>query len=133
LPRLVSPRLLSVIVLFATWQAASLYAGSRLFPGPASVFSGIVEAILAGDMMRHLAATLARVLAAFMLAMAIGSALGYAMGRSHRFDRVADPWLVLLLNLPALVVIILAYVWFGLTEAAAIGAVAVNKIRTRWS
>ena len=31
------------------------------------------------------------------------------------------------LNLPALV-IILAYVWFGLNEAAAIGAVALNKI-----
>jgi NitT/TauT family transport system permease protein len=39
-----------------------------------------------------------------------------------------DSWLVLLLNLPALVIIVLAYVWFGLTEAAAIGAVAVNKI-----
>ncbi|WP_165645190.1 ABC transporter permease, partial [Oharaeibacter diazotrophicus] len=37
-------------------------------------------------------------------------------------------WLVVLLNLPALVVIILAYVWFGLTEAAALGAVAVNKL-----
>jgi NitT/TauT family transport system permease protein len=41
---------------------------------------------------------------------------------------VADPWLVLLLNLPALVVIVLAYVWFGLNEAAAIGAVAFNKV-----
>jgi NitT/TauT family transport system permease protein len=29
---------------------------------------------------------------------------------------------------PALVTIILAYVWFGLTESAAIAAVAVNKI-----
>src|SRR5262249_29822988 len=37
-------------------------------------------------------------------------------------------WLIVLLNLPALVIIILAYVWFGLNEAAAIGAVALNKI-----
>ena len=36
--------------------------------------------------------------------------------------------MVLLLNIPALVVIVLAYVWLGLTELAAIGAVAVNKI-----
>ncbi|MBV8651226.1 MAG: ABC transporter permease subunit, partial [Alphaproteobacteria bacterium] len=35
---------------------------------------------------------------------------------------------VLLLNLPALVIAILAYVWFGLTEAAAIGAVTMNKL-----
>ena len=43
-------------------------------------------------------------------------------------NRFFDPWVVLLLNIPALVVIVLAYVWLGLTELAAIGAVAVNKI-----
>ena len=50
------------------------------------------------------------------------------MGRSARIDRAADSWLVILLNLPALVVIVLCYIWFGLTEAAAILAVALNKI-----
>jgi len=43
-------------------------------------------------------------------------------------DRVADPWIVVLLNLPALVIIVLAYIWAGLNEAAAIGAVALNKL-----
>jgi NitT/TauT family transport system permease protein len=35
---------------------------------------------------------------------------------------------VVLLNLPALVIIVLAYVWIGLNEAAAIVAVALNKL-----
>lgn len=122
------PRLASVAVLLLAWQAAAWFAGSRLLPAPSSVASGIGEALLHGDMAHHLGATLARVAAAFAIAMTLGTSLGYAMGRSVRFDRVADPWLVLLLNLPALVVIVLAYVWFGLTEAAAIGAVALNKI-----
>ena len=43
-------------------------------------------------------------------------------------DRLGDPWLVVLLNLPALVIIVLAYVWAGLTETAAIAAVALNKL-----
>ena len=34
----------------------------------------------------------------------------------------------MLLNLPALVIIVLAYVWVGLTETAAIAAVALNKL-----
>jgi NitT/TauT family transport system permease protein len=50
------------------------------------------------------------------------------MGRVMLADRLGDPWLVVLLNLPALVIIILAYVWGGLTEIAAILAVAVNKL-----
>ncbi len=33
----------------------------------------------------------------------------------------------MLLNLPALVLIVLIYVWFGLNEIAAIAAVALNK------
>jgi hypothetical protein len=37
----------------------------------------------------------------------------------------------MLLNLPALVIIVLAYVWAGLTETAAIAAVALNKLRAR--
>jgi NitT/TauT family transport system permease protein len=60
--------------------------------------------------------------------MAVGIAIGYAMGRSVFTDQLLDPLLILALNVPALVVIILAYIWIGLTEAAAIAAVAINKI-----
>jgi hypothetical protein len=59
---------------------------------------------------------------------AAGSAIGYAMGRNALFDRMADPWVVMLLALPALVIIVLAYVWRGLNETAAIGAVGLNKL-----
>ena len=76
----------------------------------------------------HLGVTLLRVAAAFILAMAIGAMIGFAMGRSRVADRLGDPWLVLLLNLPALVIIVLAYIWVGLNEVAAIGAVALNKL-----
>ena len=63
-----------------------------------------------------------------MIAMMLGTAFGLAMGRAPLFDRLADPWLIVLLNMPALVIIVLAYVWAGLTETAAIGAIALNKL-----
>jgi NitT/TauT family transport system permease protein len=65
---------------------------------------------------------------AFVIAMALGSVIGVIMGRSRVADRLGDPWLIVLLNLPALVIIVLAYVWAGLTETAAIAAVALNKL-----
>ena len=114
---------LSLLVLLVVWAAVAVFAQSRLLPGPASVFAGMAEATANGTLPFNLGATLLRTAAAFTLAMSLGAALGYAMGRSSGLDRALDPWLVLLLNLPALVVIILAYVWFGLNEAAAIGAV----------
>ena len=88
----------------------------------------IYEETVYGDLLAELGITLWRVVASFFVAMVIGSAIGLIMGEMPAVNRVLDPWLIVLLNLPALVIIILAYVWFGLNEAAAIGAVALNKI-----
>ena len=121
-------RLISLLALLALWQIAAHFSNPRLLPGPMVVFATMKSEAASGALFVALGATLARVAAAFLLAMAAGSAIGYAMGRNALFDRVADPWIVVLLNLPALVIIVLAYVWAGLNEAAAIGAVALNKL-----
>jgi NitT/TauT family transport system permease protein len=124
----VTARLISLVALIALWQIAAHFANPRLLPSPMAVFATMKSEAASGALFAALAATLARVAAAFLLAMAAGSAIGYVMGRNKLFDRVADPWIVVLLNLPALVIIVLAYVWAGLNEAAAIGAVALNKL-----
>ena len=121
-------RLVSFALFIATWWVGSLFAGARLLPDPATVFEAILAEARSGALFLHLGATLARVFLSFTLAMALGSALGLLMGRSRLADRLGDTWLLILLNLPALVVIVLAYIWAGLTEVAAIAAVAVNKL-----
>ena len=60
--------------------------------------------------------------------MALGMALGLVMGRSRAADDWLNPALIIGLNVPALVVIVLCYIWIGLNETAAIIAVALNKI-----
>ena len=124
------PRLLSFAVLLATWWIASLFAGDAKLPPPPTVLTAMVEEARSGDLFFHLGVTLARVALAFTLAMTLGAAIGYLMGRVRLADRLGDPWLILLLNLPALVVIVLAYIWAGLTEVAAIVAIAINKLPT---
>ncbi|MBB3263358.1 NitT/TauT family transport system permease protein [Azospirillum sp. OGB3] len=119
---------LSLALLVALWAVAAELAASRSLPGPAAVLSVLVREAADGALFHHLGITLARMAAAFVIAMSIGSALGILLGRSATADRLFGLWLTVFLNIPALVVIVLAYVWFGLTEAAAVGAVAVNKI-----
>jgi NitT/TauT family transport system permease protein len=118
----------SVIGFLAIWQVAATAADSPLLPGPVSVGRVMGDALVSGELGHQLGITLARVVASFVLAMSIGTAIGIAMGRSKVVDRLFDTWLIILLNVPALVVIILAYVWVGLVEAAVILAVSVNKI-----
>jgi NitT/TauT family transport system permease protein len=121
-------RAASFVFLLAIWEVAARAAGSRMLPTVEVVTRALIAAAESGDLSHHLGITLARVAAAFTMAMAAGTALGLAMGRWRSFDLVFDGWVVLLLNMPALVIAVLAYVWFGLTEMAAIGAVALNKL-----
>ena len=121
-------RIGSVALLIVVWQLIAAAVGSRLLPTASAVLIALVHMCADGSLPFNLGITLARVAAAFLVAMIVGTAIGIVMGRSRTIDVLFDSWLVLLLNLPALVIIVLAYVWFGLTEAAAIGAVAVNKI-----
>jgi NitT/TauT family transport system permease protein len=121
-------RVASLAALIAAWHLGSLIAGEQMLPAPATVLGSILAEARSGALFVNLGATLARVLAAFTLAMIIGAAIGYLMGRVAVADRLCDPWLIVLLNLPALVIIVLAYIWAGLTETAAIAAIAINKL-----
>lgn len=118
----------SLVALVAVWAIVAGVVASRLFPGPLEVWHTFLREVETGSLVRHVGATLARVVVSFVLAMLVGSAIGLALGRIRSADRFFDSWLIFFLNLPALVVIILCYVWFGLTELAAITAVAINKI-----
>ena len=118
----------SAAAFVLVWWVAAEIAHSRYLPGPIEVLTSLTSDIASGEMPHHLGVTLARVFASFFVAMAVGSAIGIAMGRMDRVNRLFDGWLILFLNLPALVTIILCYVWFGLNEVAAVTAVAINKI-----
>jgi NitT/TauT family transport system permease protein len=121
-------QLTSFAALLLIWELGSLAVGSRRLPPPMAVASVLTQDIVDGSLPYHVGVTLARVAVSFTIAMLIGIAIGIAMGRHAGINRFFDGWLVLFLNVPALVTIVLCYVWFGLVEVAAIVAVAVNKI-----
>jgi NitT/TauT family transport system permease protein len=121
-------RLVSLVLFLALWEVAARFVGPHYLPDPLAVGGAIASEARAGQLTYNLGVTLARVLAGFSLAMALGSVLGLALGRSPGLDRLVDPWLVILLNTPALVIIMFAYIWGGLNEGAALAAITLNKL-----
>jgi NitT/TauT family transport system permease protein len=115
-------------VLIAAWAITAALTHSRLLPGPLAVGATTLAELRSGELPFQMACTLGRVIGSFAIAMVLGTIAGFAMGRSTTLDRFADSWLVVLINMPALVVIIFAYIWIGLNETAAILAVAINKL-----
>ncbi|SDS73417.1 NitT/TauT family transport system permease protein [Bradyrhizobium canariense] len=122
------PRILSLAAMIAIWAVAAALAQSRLLPGPLAIGAATLAEIRSGELPFQMACTLGRVIGSFAIAMLLGTIAGYVMGRSKAVDRFADPWLIVLINMPALVIIIFAYIWIGLNETAAILAVAINKL-----
>ena len=124
-------RLLSAVALLALWQGAALALHDpALLTSPLATLQAGYAELMRGELLFHVGITLARVAVAFTLAMLIGSAIGIALGRSQTLDQIFNGWLVIGLNLPALVTMVLCYMWFGLTEVAAILAVTINKVPT---
>lgn len=118
----------SLAAFLLMWGVIAHLVNDRTLPTPSAVWESLMTEWHSGELVYNLSMTLMRVVAAFVVAMAIGSALGIWLGMNSMADRLIDPWLILLLNMPALVIIVLSYIWFGLNEASAIGAVALNKI-----
>ncbi|MCI0468331.1 MAG: ABC transporter permease [Beijerinckiaceae bacterium] len=121
-------RLAPLLLLILAWHLGSSIAANNTLPPPLAVASVIAGEARSGALFFNLAVTLARVAAAFALAMVLGTAIGVVMGRNKTADRICDPMVIILLNLPALVLIVLAYIWLGLTEVAAVAAVTLNKL-----
>jgi len=119
---------LSLLLLLGCWQILALSLHTPVLPEPVKVGAVFWEAVVSGELPYHLGITLRRLLLSFSIAMLLGCAIGIGLGRYRTLNAFFDNWLVIFLNVPALVTIILCYVWFGLEEWAAILAVVINKL-----
>ena len=100
----------------------------RLFPTPIDVAIELWRDTVEGKLLSDMGKTLWRAAVAFVIAMSLGTAIGIAFGRNRIADRLFSTWVIVGLNLPAVVIAIVLYIWLGLTEFALIIAVIVNKV-----
>ena len=121
-------QLLAIAALMVVWWFISFVVSNPLLPTPVDVLSSINTELNENRLISNVLATLQRVTVSFIFAMLLGGTLGILMGAVPRINRFLDPFLIILLNIPALVIIILLYIWFGLVEVAAVAAVIINKL-----
>ena len=119
---------LSLPLFAAIWQVTAMVVQSRFLPTPLAVADHIALLTSTGSMLEDFRQTLMRALLGFVLAMGVGTALGLLLGRFRVADHLFGNWVVVGLNMPAIVVAIMIYIWLGLTEVALVLAVVVNKV-----
>ncbi len=120
--------LVSTVLLLVVWQVLAMIFPGRLFPTPLAVASALWTDLVDGKLISDMAKTLRRAAISFTVAMAIGIAIGILFGRSRIVDRLFSSWVIVGLNLPAVVIAIVLYISLGLTETAIVLAVIINKV-----
>jgi NitT/TauT family transport system permease protein len=117
-----------ILATLLVWQLVAAIVANPQLPSPVAVLAALWSEAAHGPLLADLGATLARVGFCFCLAMAAGSAIGIGMASSPLLGRWLDPWVQVLLTLPAMALAILFYIWLGLGETAAILAVTLSKL-----
>jgi NitT/TauT family transport system permease protein len=114
------PRLLSVFLLGATWYLISFVVSTDVVPTPLMTLDAFRRSLDDGYVWSDVTITLGRIVAAFGLAMLIGIAYGSALGTLDWFRRIFDIWLTIAASIPGLLYLVIAYLWLGLNDLAAV-------------
>jgi ABC-type nitrate/sulfonate/bicarbonate transport system permease component len=109
--------LASLALTFTAWHLLSTFVfNPKLVPGPFSVAVSAWDMLTSLELFEHIGISLQRILIGFVLGTVVGILGGTAMGRSRVVDGMVDPPITLLRQIPAVAIIPLAIVWFGIGE-----------------
>ncbi|MGH6673961.1 MAG: ABC transporter permease [Xanthobacteraceae bacterium] len=122
-------RIISIVVLLLLWWAASAAMHDpQVLPSPWAVAQTIVTDLHTpgpeGESPYFdIGITLARIFVTFTASMVAGIGIGLAMGLNRLCERSLLALIPLMLTMPTILMVFLAIMWFGYSEAGALVAV----------
>jgi len=120
----------SLLALILLWWVVSLILTAKVLPGPVQALEALLDDVRDGEIFSHLGITMFRVVAAFLLTMALGIGIGCTLGLSKKAAAFFNLWMVVGMTIPALVYIVVIFLWLGLSEFSAILAVTCTTVFT---
>ncbi|MGS1028950.1 aliphatic sulfonate ABC transporter permease SsuC [Burkholderia glumae] len=108
------------IALVAAWELAARTGAlsTRVLPEPLAVLRAAWSLIESGEMWANVKVSTWRALLGFALGGGVGLALGLATGLSKAAEVALDSTIQMIRNIPALAMIPLVILWFGIDEKA---------------
>jgi sulfonate transport system permease protein len=116
------------LALIVTWEVASRagWLSSRILPEPWAVARAFWTLAASGELWLHLRTSLWRAVCGFAIGAGAGLLLGLLTGSVRRAETLLDTTLQMIRNIPALALIPLVILWFGIDEAAKLFLLAVG-------
>jgi len=114
--------------LLLSWQLAAQFGwlSSRILPEPLAVLSAAWTLAASGELWGHVKTSAWRALSAFAVGGGLGLAFGLLTGTFRQAETLLDTTIQMIRNIPALALIPLVILWFGIDEAAKLFLVSVG-------
>ena len=114
--------------LLLAWQLASQWGwlSSRILPEPWAVAKAFWSLTVSGELWLHLKTSLWRATLGFAIGGGLGLLLGLLTGSFRHAETLLDTTLQMVRNIPALALIPLVILWFGIDETAKLFLLAVG-------
>ncbi|TJZ89728.1 ABC transporter permease [Paracoccus gahaiensis] len=104
----------------------------QIFPSPLSVWQATVEMAANGTLATDLAVSMRRAAIGFGIGSVLGVTLGLLTGRVALVRALLNPFLTLLRPIPAIALVPVAIVWFGIGEGSKYFVVSYTVFLTVW-
>ncbi len=116
------------LALLLVWELSSRlgWLSARVLPEPLSVLSAFWQLLRSGELWHHVAVSSARALAGLAIGGGLGLLLGLLTGTFRGAETLLDTTFQMVRNIPALALIPLVILWFGIDETAKLFLVAVG-------
>lgn len=126
--------LVSLVFILGLWSLVGLSGviSEAIFPAPWSVWSATLEMWGNGTLQRDLSVSLSRAATGFFIGSTLGVSLGLLTGRVALVRVLLGPFLNLLRPIPAIALVPVAIVWFGIGEGSKYFVVSYTVFLTVW-
>nr|WP_314607031.1 aliphatic sulfonate ABC transporter permease SsuC [uncultured Janthinobacterium sp.] len=116
------------VALLLAWQLAAQWGwlSSRILPEPWAVAKAFWHLAVSGELWLHLKTSLWRATVGFAVGAGLGLLLGLLTGSFRHAETLLDTALQMVRNIPALALIPLVILWFGIDETAKLFLLAVG-------
>ena len=116
------------LALIAAWHIASStgWLSTRVLPAPLDVVQAAWTLAESGELGKHVRVSAARALTGLAIGGGLGLLLGLLTGSVRFFETLLDSSIQMVRNIPALAMIPLVILWFGIDESAKLFLIAVS-------
>ncbi|MGZ3158181.1 MAG: hypothetical protein ACXU7H_03770, partial [Burkholderiaceae bacterium] len=116
------------VILILAWQIAAQagWLSSRILPEPWAVAKAFWVLAASGELWTHVHVSLWRAIASFVVGGGLGLLLGLLTGTFKTAETLLDTSLQMIRNIPALALIPLVILWFGIEESAKLFLVSIG-------